>query len=79
MGTGILSVLLHELPYRFNGLKTISIVIWGLDIVLFLFIATMFASRWAKHTRETWRMFEYDVEQTVYFSATTIGGYGKTR
>lgn len=36
MGTGITSILLHDLPYQFRGLKVISNVVFGLNVVLFL-------------------------------------------
>lgn len=36
MGTGISSILLHQLPYQFDGLGIISNVIFGLNVVLFL-------------------------------------------
>ena len=35
MGTGITSILLHELPYQFRGLGIISNVIFGLNVLLF--------------------------------------------
>jgi len=36
MGTGITSILLHDLPYQFKGLKIISYIVFGLNVVLFL-------------------------------------------
>jgi len=36
MGTGITSILLHELPYQFKGLRIIADIIFGLNVVLFL-------------------------------------------
>ena len=36
MGTGITSILLHQLPFQFNGLGIISNVIFGLNVFLFL-------------------------------------------
>jgi len=35
MGTGITSILLYNLPYQFNGLKVIGIVIFLLNVLLF--------------------------------------------
>ena len=35
MGTGITSILLHNLPYQFNGLKVIGIVVFLFNISLF--------------------------------------------
>ncbi|PWN86631.1 putative MFS transporter [Acaromyces ingoldii] len=36
MGTGISSILLHQLPYQFKGLGIISNVIFGLNVLLFV-------------------------------------------
>jgi tellurite resistance protein TehA-like permease len=36
MGTGIVAVLLHQLPYQFNGLQYISLVFLFLNILIFL-------------------------------------------
>jgi tellurite resistance protein TehA-like permease len=42
MGTGIVAVLLHQLPYQFNGLQYISLVFLFLNI--FIFLALLFLS-----------------------------------
>ena len=36
MGTGIVAILIHQLPYQFRGLYEISIVFLILNIVIFL-------------------------------------------
>lgn len=36
MGTGVVSILLHELPYQFRGLGVIANVIFALNVVLFV-------------------------------------------
>lgn len=35
MGTGIVSILLYNLPFQFKGLKIIGIVVFCLNILLF--------------------------------------------
>jgi len=35
MGTGIVSVLLESLPYRFNGLHALALIFFGINILLF--------------------------------------------
>lgn len=47
MGTGITSILLHLLPYQFQGLKTISTVIFALNVLLFAILLTMSIARYA--------------------------------
>jgi len=39
MGTGILSILLHQIPYQFPGLGIISVVAWVLNVVIFLVLS----------------------------------------
>ena len=36
MGTGIVAVLLHQLPYQFPGLRDISLIFLFLNIVMFI-------------------------------------------
>lgn len=46
MGTGISSILLHQLPYQFHGLGIISNIIFGLNVVLFLVFLTISLARY---------------------------------
>lgn len=46
MGTGIVSILLHELPYQFRGLGIISNVIFGFNVLLFLLFLLISAARY---------------------------------
>jgi tellurite resistance protein TehA-like permease len=36
MGTGIVAILIHQLPYQFTGLYEISIVFFILNVIIFL-------------------------------------------
>lgn len=38
---GITSIILHNLPYKFNGLETIATIIFVLNVVLFCFFLLM--------------------------------------
>lgn len=51
---------------------TISIVIWLIDLTLFVTIATAFLTRWVLYPGKTAKLFETDVEQTTYLSASSI-------
>lgn len=46
MGTGITSILLHQLPYQFKGLDIISNIIFGLNVVLFLLFLSFSIARY---------------------------------
>ena len=43
MGTGIVAILIHQLPFQFDGLTQISVVFLFLNIILFLslFLASL--------------------------------------
>ncbi|GHJ89593.1 hypothetical protein NliqN6_5995 [Naganishia liquefaciens] len=47
MGTGIVSILLYNLPYQFPGLKIVGIVVFCLNVVLFISFLTMSILRYA--------------------------------
>jgi len=36
MGTGIVAILIHQLPYQFSGLSEISVVFLCLNVLIFL-------------------------------------------
>lgn len=46
MGTGISSILLHQLPFQFRGLGIISNVIFGLNVLLFLLFCAISIARY---------------------------------
>lgn len=45
MDTGIISILLHQLPYQFHALKIISNVVSLLDLTLFILFLIIFLVR----------------------------------
>ncbi|CAO1631053.1 unnamed protein product [Parajaminaea phylloscopi] len=47
MGTGIVSILLHELPYQFRGLHVIANIIFGLNVGIFALFLTTTIARYA--------------------------------
>ncbi|KAK4045948.1 Plasma membrane sulfite pump involved in sulfite metabolism [Microbotryomycetes sp. JL201] len=49
MGTGITSILLHNLPYQFKGLNTIAIIFFVLNVVLFCTFTAMSIARYIMH------------------------------
>ncbi|GAA98523.1 uncharacterized protein L969DRAFT_88536 [Mixia osmundae IAM 14324] len=51
MGTGITSILLHNLPYQFPGLGIISVVIFVFNLILFLTFLSMSILRYSLYPR----------------------------
>lgn len=65
MATGVLAVNLQTLPYQFDGLGIISIVIWAFDIILYLSILSSYAAKWILFPRTTSEHFDAEMELTM--------------
>lgn len=72
MGTGILGLALHNLPYQFRGLLIIADLFFVLDIVLFLVFFTFFLIRCCRYPASTRKLYEREVQQTVFLACTPI-------
>jgi tellurite resistance protein TehA-like permease len=51
MGTGITSILLHDLPYNGEWLQYISYILFGLNVLLFITFLGISALRYALYPR----------------------------
>ncbi len=69
MNIGILSTLMHTLPYQFKGLSTIATVLYVVDLVLFVLFSITFALRFVLHRRTAWTEISSDVNE-LCFTAT---------
>ena len=49
MSTGVLSVLLHQLPFNGRWLEIISFIFFALDVALFLLFTAVSALRYIRH------------------------------
>lgn len=72
MGTGIVSILLHTLPYQFNGLSTIANVIFGLNVVLFLLFLGISLARYIIWPRMIQVML-FHPTQSLYLGTFSMG------
>lgn len=68
----ILAVNLQTLPYQFNGLGILSIIVWMLDLLIFTAIVVTFGVRIALFPSSTVAHFEEEPEQTDYISTVSI-------
>lgn len=57
MGTGILALLLPQVPGAGPSLRLPGEVLWWLDIALFTVFSTLYAARWAMFGQEARRIF----------------------
>jgi len=65
MGTGISSILLHQLPYQFKGLGIISNVVFGLNVLLFVLFTGISIARYTIWPKMMWMML-YHPTQSLF-------------
>ncbi|KAJ1036156.1 hypothetical protein NDA18_000022 [Ustilago nuda] len=72
MGTGIVSVLLHQLPYQFTGLGVISNVIFGFNVLLFLLFLAISIARYVIWPQLFWIML-FHPTQSLFLGTFVMG------
>lgn len=72
MGTGITSILLHQLPFQFRGLGIISIAIYIANIILFITITVFTIVRYILYP-ETWTLMLRHSTQSLFLGAAPMG------
>jgi tellurite resistance protein TehA-like permease len=51
MSTGVLSIIIHQLPYNGDGLQVISVIVFVLNVVLFVLFTLISFLRYVLHPR----------------------------
>lgn len=59
MGTGIVSILIHNLPYNAPWLQYISYIFFGLNVLLFGIFSGMSVARYALYPEIWWAMISH--------------------
>ena len=72
MDTGIISILLHQLPWQFRGLNDISIVIYLLNLCLFVVFLIMFSARMILYPRDACKKFGAQVDELAGLSCPVV-------
>ena len=72
MGTGILSVVLTQLPVDVPGLFQVAEALWMLNIVLFLVFSGLYTARWLMFFDEARRVFGHSTV-SMFFGAIPMG------
>ena len=73
MDTGVLSILLHNLPYHFSGIGVLSTIMFVLNLVLWSLFSILFITRCVIFPKETRRHIFDDAEEIALLAAPTIG------
>jgi len=72
MDTGIISILLHQLPYQFRGLSVISIVVYLLNLCLFVVFLAVFAARMICYPRDAVKKFGSQVDELAGLACPVV-------
>lgn len=68
MGTGILALALHQLPFDWAGQYRVAEALWFLNIGLFALFSVIYAARWLFFFHEAKRIFDHSVV-SMFFGA----------
>jgi tellurite resistance protein TehA-like permease len=72
MNLGILSTLMHTLPYQFSGLRTIAAVLYVADLVVFILCCTFMSLRFIVHGKTAWNEITNDVNELCFMACFPI-------
>ena len=72
MNTGILSILMHQLPYQFHGLQVLSTIMYLLDITLFVMVCCVTILRWTLYPRVAQRKTAASIDELAFLGAGPI-------
>jgi tellurite resistance protein TehA-like permease len=72
MNIGILSILIHTLPYQFHGQRVISTVLYVVDLIIFILCCTLMSLRFLKHGKTAWTEITSDVNELCFMSCFPI-------
>ena len=73
MNTGILGILMHLLPYQFNGLSVLSTIMYLFNLVLFVLICTMTILRWTLYPKAVQEKTAASIDEISFHAAAPIG------
>jgi len=72
MDTGIIAILLHQLPYQFRGLSIISTVIYILNLSLFVVLLGIFTARLILYPRQAFHKFGTVIDELASLACPVV-------
>lgn len=72
MNTGILGILMHQLPYQFNGLPVLSTIMYLAELTLFVIICSMTILRWTLYPKAAKRKTAASIDEIAFLGAAPI-------
>jgi uncharacterized membrane protein YcjF (UPF0283 family) len=76
MGTGIVSILLHDLPYNARWLYWLSVIVFALNVVLFVTFSAISVVRYTLYPGIWTQMLRHPV-QSLFLGEFGVHGYEK--
>lgn len=72
MNTGILGILMHQLPYQFHGLPVLSAVMYLAGITFFVIVCSMTVLRWTLYPKIVQQRTAASVDEIAFLGAAPI-------
>jgi len=72
MNAGIISILLHQLPYQFKGLGVLSTIAFLVDFVFFICFSVVFLARFATFRKQAFTEITADLEDLSFLCCWPI-------
>ncbi|KAL2433749.1 hypothetical protein ABEF95_010335 [Exophiala dermatitidis] len=72
MNAGIIAILMHQLPYQFDGLGVLSTIVFMFDFVLFIIFSAVYILLFAIFRGQAYRELVDDVSQLALFACWPI-------
>lgn len=72
MNTGILGILMHQLPYQFHGLPVLSTIMYLADLTFFVIICSMTILRWTLYPKAAQRKTAASIDELSFLGAAPI-------
>lgn len=72
MNAGIISILMHQCPYQFNGLQVISTIGFTLDLVLYIIFSTLFILHFLLYRRRAFNELIASVPDLCFLPCWSI-------
>ena len=72
MNTGILAILMHQLPYQFNALPVLSTIMYVFNLVLFVIFAILTLLRWVLFPKAAAHAHATSLNELCFLGAAPI-------
>jgi tellurite resistance protein TehA-like permease len=72
MNTGVLAIIMHQLPYQFKGLPVLTTIMYLLDLVLFIICSVITILRWTMYSKVVIRKTAGNLDEIALYGAPPI-------